>query len=338
MHIKKYTIAAFILIVIVGWYVYSFVTQESASISFFGLTLPSMPIAILVIIPLTILYIASVIHMLFYSLIGALKLRKHEKDHDRIIDSIVDAYLGKENRSNSFKTDKYKLLGYLVDNAIIFPTEDFDFEVDNKKINDVLSAINSIKKGEVVDLRRYSLPYSNTYVIQNDRNRYKKAAISAEDILSGVNKFDISLRKEVYVDFVKTAPLNAIEKYKNAITKEALLAILSRINADTKTLVISNDSLISLFKDLKLTSEDYIEASKKLSRAMLPEQRIKLFETLSNENDAATEAYLFTLFDLEMLTPAKEILDISQPNEYAHFKAYSSLRECGKHFDINLFI
>lgn len=338
MHIKKYTIAAFILIVVVGWYVYSFVTQESASISFFGLVLPSMPIAVLVIIPLTILYIASVIHMLFYSLIGALKLRKHEKDHDRIVDSIVDAYLGKEKRSNSFKTDKYKLLGYLVDNAIIFPTEDFDFEVDNKKINDVLSAINSIKKGEVVDLRRYSLPYSNAYVIQNDRNRYKKAAISAEDILSGVNKFDISLRKEVYVDFVKTAPLNAIEKYKNALTKEALFAILSRINADTKTLVISNDSLISLFKDLKLTSEDYIEASKKLSRAMLPEQRIKLFETLSNENDAATEAYLFTLFDLEMLTPAKEILDISQPNEYAHFKAYSSLRECGKHFDINLFI
>lgn len=338
MHIKKYTIAAFILIVVVGWYVYAFVTQESASIGFLGLTLPSMPIAVLVVIPLSILYIASVVHMSFYSLIGALKLRKHEKDHDRIVDSIVDAYLGKENRASSFKTEKYKLLGYLVDNATIFPPEDFDFEVDNKKINDVLTAINSIKKGEVIDLRRYSLPPSNAYVIQNDRNRYKKGTISAEDILSGVNKFDISLRKEVYVDFVKSAPLNAVEKYKNALTKEALFVILSRINADAKTLVISNDSLISLFKDLKLTAEDYIEASKKLSRAMLPEQRIKLFETLSNEDDAATEAYLFTLFDLEMLTPAKEILDISQPNEYAHFKAYSSLRECGKHFDINLFI
>ncbi|MBW6488944.1 hypothetical protein [Sulfurimonas sp.] len=338
MQIKKYTIAAFILIVLVGWYVYSFITQESVSISFFGQTLPSMPIAVLVIIPLIIFYIASVIHMLFYSLVGALRLHKHEKDHDKIVDSIVDAYLGKENRSSSFKTDRYKLFGYLIDNATIFPTEDFDFEVDNKKINDVLSAIKSIKKGEVVDLRRYSLPPSNAYVIQNERNRYKKAAISAEDILSGVNKFDISLRKEVYIDFVKTAPLSGIEKYKNALTKESLFEILSRVNADTKTLVVSNDSLLSLFKDLKLTSRDYIEASKKLSRAMLPEQRIKLFETLSNENDAATDSYLFTLFDLEMLTPAKEILDISQPNEYAHFKAYSSLRECGKHFDINLFV
>ncbi len=338
MHIKKYTIAAFLLIVVVGWYVYAFVTQESVSIGFFGLTLPSMPVAVLVIIPLAILYAASVMHMLYYSIKAALKLRKHEKDHEKIVDSIVDAYLGKENRSGSFKTEKYKLLGYLVDNATILPTEDFNFEVDNKKINDVLGAIKNIKNGEVVDLRRYSLPYSNAYVIQNDRNRYKKGTIGAEEILSGNNKYDITLRREVYVDFVKAAPLNAVEKYKNAITKEALFVILSRINANTKTLVIPNESLISLFKDLKLTSEDYIEASKKLSRAMLPEQRIKLFETLSNENDAATEAYLFTLFDLEMLTPAKEILDISQPNEYAHFKAYSSLRECGKHFDINLFI
>ena len=71
---------------------------------------------------------------------------------------------------------------------------------------------------------------------------------------------------------------------------------------------------------------------------MNPEQRIKLFETLSNENENVMEAYLFTLFDLEMLAPANEILETSQNNEYVYFKAYSSLRECGKHFDINLFI
>ncbi|OHD97415.1 MAG: hypothetical protein A3E21_08985 [Sulfurimonas sp. RIFCSPHIGHO2_12_FULL_36_9] len=338
MHIKKYTIAALILMILVGWYIFAFITQESKSIEFFGLTLPSLSIAILAVIPMIILFIASVLHMSFYSLLSALKLRKYEKDYEKIVDAIVDAYLGKENRSNSFKTEKYKLLGFLVDNATIFPTAGLDSEVNNKKINNVLSIINGIRSGDVVDLRKYSLPSSNALVIQNERNRYKKGTISAEDILNGHNKYDISLRKEVYTDFVKKAPLNAIEKYRDLISKESLFEILSRINADTNTLVVSNESLISFFEDLKLTSKDYIEASKKLSKSMLPEQRIKLFETLSNENDIVVEAYLFTLFDLEMLTPAKEILDISQPNEYAHFKAYSSLRECGKHFDINLFI
>jgi hypothetical protein len=71
---------------------------------------------------------------------------------------------------------------------------------------------------------------------------------------------------------------------------------------------------------------------------MIPELRMSLFETLSTANDSVMEAYLFTLFDLEMIEPAKEILENSQDDEYVYFKAYSSLRECGKHFDINLFI
>jgi hypothetical protein len=122
------------------------------------------------------------------------------------------------------------------------------------------------------------------------------------------------------------------------MTKGALIEILSRINSHKNTLVISNDILIPFFKDLGLDAKDYIEATKKLSYAMLPEQRIKLFETLSNESDIAMEAYLFTLFDLEMLSPAKDILDLSQSNEYLRFKAYASLKECGKNFNINLFV
>lgn len=338
MHIKRYTIASFILIVLIGWYVYAFITQESIGFDFFGTTLPSISIAMWVVIPLLLLYIVSVIHMSFYSLLGSIRLRKSDKDYEKIIDAIVDAYLGKENRSNSFKTDKYKLLGSLVDNSTIFPAGVLDSNIENKKISEVLSLINTVKNGDVVDLKKYSLPLSNALVIQNERNRYKKGDISAEDILNSKNKYDISLRKEVYVDYVKKAALHVIIKHKDSITKEALFEILVRINADIDTLEVSNESLISLFNDLKLTSSDYIEASKRLSKSMLPEQRIKLFEILSNENEAAMEAYLFTLFDLEMLSPAKEILDASQSNEYARFKAYSSLKECGKHFNINLFV
>jgi len=330
--------AALALIVLIGWYIYAFITQESISFEFFGSTMPSFSIALWVVVPMIILYLASVVHMLFYSLMDTLKKRKYEKDYERIVDAIVDAYLGKKERSHSFKTDRYKLLGSLVDNATIFPVGEFDANIDNKKLKEVLTLINKIRNGEAVDIRKYSLLPSNALVIQNDRNRYKKGDISAEDILSDKNKYDISLRKEVYVDFVKHAPLYAIEKYKSALSKDAFFEILSRINADEHTLEVSNDSLISLFNDLKLEQKEYIEASKKLSKSMLPEQRIKLFETLSNENEIAMEAYLFTLFDLEMLSPAKDILDISQPNEYMSFKAYSSLRDCGKHFDINLFM
>ena len=338
MHIKKYTIAALILIVLSGWYIYAFITQDSFSFNFFGTQMPSLSTALWVVVPMIVLYAASVLHMLFYSFVGTLKSRKYEKDYDKIVDAMIDAYLGKENRSNMFKTDRYKLLGSLVDNATIFPMGEFDTNVGNKKINEVLTAINNVKKGEPVDLKKYSLLPSNQLFIQNERNRYKKGDITAEDILSDKNRFDISLRKEVYVDFVKTASLNLVEKHKEALSREALFEILPRVNADKNTLVISNESLIALFNDLKLNQKDYIEASKALSKSMLPEQRIKLFETLSNEKEGAMDAYLFTLFDLEMIAPAKDILDFSQSNEYMPFKAYAALRACGEHYDINLFV
>ena len=96
MYIKRYTIASLILIVLVGWYVYSFVTQDSISIEVFGIYLPSLSIAMWVTVPLILLYIASVFHMSFYSLLGSLKLRKYEKDYEKIVDAIIDAYLGKK--------------------------------------------------------------------------------------------------------------------------------------------------------------------------------------------------------------------------------------------------
>ncbi len=338
MYIKRYTIASLILIILVGWYIYAFVTQDTVSIEFFGVVLPPLSIALLVVIPLILLYVASVLHMSFYSFLASMKLRKYEKDFDKIVDSIVDAYLGKENRSHNFKTDRYQLLGALVDNATIFPSAELNSNIDNKKISEILELINKIKNSEPVDLKKYSLPSYNALVIQNEKNRYKSGSIKAEDILSNSSKYDESICKEVYIDFVKTSPLSAIEKYKKSLTKESLFEILSRINIDENTLEISNESLIAFFKDLELNSSDYIKASQKLSRGMNPEQRIKLFEILSNENENVMEAYLFTLFDLEMLAPAKEILETSQDDEYMHFKAYNSLREYGKHFDINLFM
>jgi len=339
MYIKRYTIAALVWIGLVGWYVYAYVTQESMSIDLFGIPMPSLSIALWVIIPIFILYLASVAHMTFYSMIGNFRLRKYEKDYEKLINAVVDAYLGKKERNYSFKTDRYRLLGTLLQNSIIYPTDDMIGKIDDEKINTVLKVIQDIKNGEVADLKPYNLPSDNELVIQNERNRYKKDKINAESLLSNCTKYDDSLCKEVYVDYVKTASLNGIKKYKGFLTKEALHIILARINADENTLEISNEELIDLFKKLDLSKKDYIEISSILSKGgMIPEQRMRLFEILSDEDEDAMDAYLYTLYDLEMIAPANAILDNSQPNEYQNFKAYRALKECGKNFSIDMFI
>jgi len=340
MYIKRYSIAAFIWMALVGWYVYAYISHDTTSIDIFGVHMPMLPVAAWVVAPLVVLYLGSVFHMAFYSLLGSFKLRGYEKDFEKIIDAIIDAYLGKQVRSYNFKTQRYKLLGRLLETSTIIPNGEFTGETGNEKIDRVLRIIDDIKHGKVVDLRPYNLQPENPLVIQNEKNRFKKGDISAADILSNCTKYAESFCQYVYTEFVKTATLQNILKYKAFLTKESLHEIMARINSDVHTLSISNDELLELLSKLELSKEDYIELSKTLSKAgMIPEQRMKLFETLSNENhEEVMDAYLFTLFDLEMIELADEILQNAHPDEFENFRAYRALKECGKNFSIYLFV
>jgi len=338
MYMKRYTLAAFILIALVWLFVSNYVAGGSTTIAIdlFGIPLPSFSVAFWVTVPLFILYLASVIHFTFYSFLDNLKHRKYEKDYEKIIDAMVDAYLGKAERNHSFKTDRYQLLGQFIDNTTFFQNN--ALVTDNVKLNKVHDLIEDIKNGKVVDLKAYSLDPENPILTQNNRNRYKSGEITAEDILTHSSRYGKELCKEAYSDFVATSPLYAIEQYKQFLTKETLFKVLSRVNASENTLEISNEILISLFKDLDLDKKDYMEIATTISKSMIPEQRMKLFETISSKNEDAMDAYLYTLFDLEMNQLAVEILNISLSDEYLNFKAYYALKECNKTYDINLFI
>ena len=339
MYMKRYTIAALLFMILVGGYIFGYITQETMSLEFFGVVLPQLSIALWVVLPLVIFYIGTLLHISFYSFLGSLKLRKYEKDFQNIIDAIVDAYLGKQDKQYTFKTERYKLMGALLENTRLLPLSDLTGKTNNQKLNAVLSVIEKIRNGEVVDLKKYGLKTDNELLIQNERNRYKKGELTAEEILSNSTKYADVLCKEAYADFVKSAPLNTIEKYKSFLTKDALYTILARVNADNFTLEIPNATIFSFLEKLDLNKEDYIKLSSVLSEGgMIPEQRIKLFEMLSDENDEIVDAYLFTLFDLEMLAPANAILDNSQPNEYQNFKAYRALKESNHNFSIYLFV
>jgi hypothetical protein len=175
-------------------------------------------------------------------------------------------------------------------------------------------------------------------MIQNDKNRYDAHELSADDVLNKSGRYSKELCGRAYIDASKKSSLAIIEKNKEFMSKEALHNVLSRINADQNQLVLSNELLIELIGVLELNEKDYITVSQVLAKSMIPEQRIKLFELLSEKDDEATGAYLYTLYDLEMQYHANEILANTQAHEYLNFKAYRALKECNKHYDISLFV
>jgi hypothetical protein len=339
MYIRRYTIAAFILMALVGWYVYAYITHDNYSLSFFGINLPSVSIALLIVVPMFILYLASVMHMGFYSILGSFKLKKYEKDYTKLLDALIEALLAKENRKHNFKTQRYQTIGKVVDNSKIYPDVNALENISNDKIREIVLLIKNLQNGESVNLKKYDLSAQNYLSVLNAKNRYKKGELSAEEIILNAKNHSEEFVKEIFKDFVKEASGEKIMKYyKEYISKEALFNILDRINHGKNAIELSNEELLELINSVKLDKNDYIKIAKYLAQGMVPENRMKLFEVLSESNDDATEAYLYTLFDLEMLDQADDILDAASPNEFQKFRAYKALRECNRNYNIDLFI
>ncbi len=337
MYIKRYTFAAFILMALVGAYFYISFPDEKLAIAVLGINLPSTSIAVWIVLAMFLLYLSTIGHMLFYSVIGSFKLRKFSKDSETFVESIKDALLGRIERKHNYKTDRYGLFAKVVDNSHL---EVFD-EVEptgEVEIDKTITLLRKINSGEYVDLKKYHLSQKNPLVQKNYMNAYVCGEFSEEQVLNNADKYSDELVSLAFTDYAKTVSLNLIEKYKVFLNKDVLFKVVARVNADENILDISIESLITLFGEVALTDNDFINISATLANHMLPDERIKLFKQLSDENETATPAYLYTLFDLEMIAPAEEILEISQPDEYIYFKAYKALRDCNKNFSIDLFI
>ena len=117
MYLKRYTLGTLALMLFVGWYISQYLGySQSESISFFGVNLPALPAAVLILLPVFVLYIASVFHMFYYSVKNFLNLRNYKKDYGMLVDMIMDELLNKDHHYN-FKTQPYRLLASVLENT-----------------------------------------------------------------------------------------------------------------------------------------------------------------------------------------------------------------------------
>ena len=337
MYIKRYSIAALLLIFAIGWFVYGFVSRESLHISVLGIMLPALPAAVWVALAMLLLYAATVVHMLFYSVVGTIRLRKYEKDYAYLLDAFADAFLQKEERRHIFRTDRYALMGKLIDGSKIVPTDAVE-EIDHPKLAAVVETIRKIRNGESVDLKRFNLPSSNPLVRSNQKNLLSEGKLEAGAVLAKPERYDASLQAMAFEQLCVYAPLHQLEKYREFMTFPALLSVVRRINAEENTLSVPTSTVVDFVSKIEgLNSLDYLYIAMSMGEHMLPEQRISVFEMLSDADEKALDGYLFTLFDLEMVEKAREVLQMTSENEYVLFKAYADLKNCNKHYDVKRF-
>jgi hypothetical protein len=336
MQLKRYTIASLILIILVAAAVYS-IDNEAISFDLLGIHFPNLPVAFWVVVPLIIMYLASLLHMGVYALVGNFKLRRLNKDHEKMIDALRDALLGVGERNYVYKSEPYKLMGKLIDHSLLIPFDTLR-SIGNEKIDDVLQLMRDVKENKKVDIKKFHLPSTTSIAIQNNLNRFERGEIDADSILSRPDSYGEIVCAKAYETYVKTASVGSIMKFKHLFTKASLIDFLQRINASENGIQIANEELVPLLTSMKLDSNDWIDLSEAMAKNMLPEQRIRLFEMLSEQNDDAMEGYFYTLYDLQMIDTANEILNNTANNDYLIFKAYRDLKKANKHYDIAIFL
>lgn len=334
MGFKKYLVFGLILIIVVGMYVHSLI-DASYSISLAGITL-SLPISVWVILPALLLYIFTMLHLMFYGTLGFFRYRKIRSDANKFVENSKRALLGRTIEDNNYKSDVFKLPGAVLPLLNADPKRYRDYRIYDDGVQDILDTKHKINDGESVDLSRYSLKSDNALLLKNYENMLKSDKSYAVSILKKCQ--DPTLRHAAAVAMAEYSPMSELTKHNVKVDREIFNVLIQRISKD-KEFSMSNDDILKYADELEFNDSELVTLCRDLKNVFNPDERIEFSKDLLDKfPNNGSDAYLYTMFDLQMIDKARDLLDNSSKDEHIKFKHLLFLKDSGRSFDIDLFI
>lgn len=334
MGIKRYILLTIVFILAIGLYVYSF-EGASFTLDLFGIPV-ALPVAVWIIVPVILLMLASTAHMMFYSMKGFMAQRALKKDYETFVQIARAALLGEEHKA-AFKTEWFKLPGQVL-GAMSFRPDASTADIESEDLTEVCDVLSKINEGEYVDLKKYKLRNDSPLVIANRLNQLNSDPKAAPDVLKSCSLLESDLCKKAFDTLLDNASYTEIKRYNFELSAPMVLAILERFVNEEDDLFMNEDELVELLSSIKMSRDEYISAAKTLKTKLNPDTLIALFEKLYNADNDAADAYLFILFELQIIDKAREVLENSDDDEFEKFKILLFLRDHGKNSNIELFL
>lgn len=333
MGIKRFVFLSFVLIALCGLYVYSLVNGWYL-IKIFGIHV-SLPISVWIILPMIVIAIASILHITYYGLKVFWANRALAKDCESFALASKAALLGEEYDA------KYKTKWFLL------PDEMLSALANAKKGTSRLSSENlkkicedkvDIQEGKVVNLKQYKLNQDNELVIQNKLNQLNLEPKFCSEVLRSCQDIKSGLCKKAFEVLINTASYTEIKKFNFPLSANDIVVILKRNFNKEDDLFISDTDIDVQLAKTSLNADEYVAIAQVLKSNMNPDTLVNIFEKMHNQNHAATKAYIYVLFELQMLDKVRDVLQNADDGEFEEFETYLFLRENGKKADIKHFI
>ncbi|SHO81690.1 Probable membrane protein Cj0124c [hydrothermal vent metagenome] len=336
MRITLYIVASLILMGILGGLAYSISTDEYTK-QFFGITL-NLPIYIWVSIPMVIIFITSLLHMIYYGTKLYFKAKRWNKDVETLKDALYWSIL-KQPTKHKYIKDDMKNSASILDMCSI-ETNGSAEGLDNRFVR-ALEIVKGINSGNYIEIKdkniKKRLSSNNPLIIQNSINRLNSDDEFAEEVLRSKESFDKSVVDSALERFFTNANLENILKYITLLDMDNFYKILDRVDNGEK-LGFNEEAIDKFVNALDFECEDYMRLSITTMKKLKPQVNIALFNKYRQNDTKAENAYICMLFDYERVEDVKEFLEEQKDNEFMKYRVLIELRDNNHRFKLEDFI
>ncbi|MFT7823296.1 MAG: hypothetical protein ABXS92_00915 [Sulfurimonas sp.] len=326
MRLGLYSFAALVLMIVVSATVYTTVTAENYLIEFMGLNL-NFPVAVWMVLPMLILFVFTFFHIMVYGLKHHFLMNKWKKDAQTLDDAIYWALLHEP------KIQKYGI-EETGKSAAVLSHSTLDVRGDlsglNPRLTKVADIVRKIKNGDYVDLKEHKLTKvfkeGNPFLIQNRLNRLVIDEKFVEKVMKSPSEFSEPVQKKALEVFAAKENFFKARQYAKVFDIENFLAMLRRVTQE-EDMGISQEILKEFIDSLKPNCKDFIRIAEITKKHFTPDENLALFYTYQMNDLKAQYAYLYLLFEYELMEEIEKYLDEQEEEEFMRFRALFTLKK-----------
>lgn len=325
MRLALYIFVTLALMGIVSAFTYT-ITPDYYAIELLGINF-NFPIAAWVVAPMVLLFIFTLIHMFFYGLKNYFVLKKWQKDTNTLEDALYWSLV------NEPKEQKYSI-DALGGSALLLGKSSLNV-LDNvegltPRLARVVNIIQKIKSGEYVDFKEEKMTKvfnaGNPILIQNRLNRIKSDEKFIEEVMKSTSEYSPAVQAEALRAFANTVDFVKARKYAKVFNVESFFVMLNRVTAED-SLELTPEILTEFVEALDIGCQDFIKIASVTKKYFNPEENLLLFRTFQAENNKAQNAFLYLLFEYELLDQVALYLQEQEESEFIKFRAWYTLKQ-----------
>jgi len=332
MRLGLYIFAALTLTAIVGAFTYT-MNPNNYIVEVMGINF-NFPVAVWVTLPMLLLLVFTAIHMIFYSLKGYFKLKKWHRDAETLDDAMYWSMI-KEPKEQKYAIADMAAPASLLSKSHIEVLD--NIEGLSPRLLKAFHLITKIKNGEYVDLKenKMSKVFSegNPLLVQNRLNHLASNEKFVEDVMKSSASFSDPVRQKALELFAQKETFFKARKYAKTFDVKNFFVMLNRAS-NAAEVELTSEILNDFVAALKLSCNDYIKIADITKRLFSPDENLVLFKKYQNENPKAQYAYLYLLFEYELLDEAGAYLEEHDVREFIRARAFYALKKANKNFKI----